>query len=539
MNAGSGTSVLRTTGGTIGIGDNASAQTITIGNTTAGTALAINAGNATTGNINFDSNTLYMDTVNNRVGIGTNAPTNALTLAAGSTIDSIGALTMTTAANGNLALYANGSGVVYLGTGGTGDVNVGTGGTARTITIGNTTGATALTLDSGTGAINIGTSIAKTITIGNTTAGTALAINAGNTTTGNINFDSNTLYVDTVNNRVGIGSTLFTGANSFNAPAFVISGKMISLDPSNNNNRALFGANSTQMYAGLTNDTGTNVKIAYFNMSDTSWSFTSDERLKKNIVTISDGLSVINKLRPVNFDWKDGTGTHQPGFIAQEVQPLIPEAVSEHEENGGMYLGLAKELIIPYLVSAVQEQNGLVFGTGANALQMATSTFPDGLAPALASLSDSAAPLANNAGEKTFAGRFFDRLTAWFGDATNGIGDFFANRVRTKEICVGDTVNGSETCITKTQLDALLAGQNQSVAQTQSPTPKPAPVTTDPVAPPVQEPTVQPVEPAVEPASEPPPTVDSTIKPTPAEQPVVIEETVVVPKPVVEPAPTE
>ena len=71
----------------------------------------------------------------------------------------------------------------------------------------NTTNA--LTLDSGTtGAVDLGTGAnAKTITIGNTTAGTTIAINAGDATTGNINFDSNTLYVDTVNNNVGIGIT--------------------------------------------------------------------------------------------------------------------------------------------------------------------------------------------------------------------------------------------------------------------------------------------------------------------------------------------
>jgi len=70
-----------------------------------------------------------------------------------------------------------------LDSGTTGAINIGTNAFARTITVGNATGASALTLDSGTGAINIGTSIAKTITIGNSTGATALALNSG---TGNI-----------------------------------------------------------------------------------------------------------------------------------------------------------------------------------------------------------------------------------------------------------------------------------------------------------------------------------------------------------------
>ena len=61
--------------------------------------------------------------------------------------------------------------------------------------------------------------------------------------------------------------------------------------------------------------------------------------------------------------------------------------------------------------------------------------------------------------QNSFAGNFFKnlftRITAWLADAANGIGDFFANRVRTKELCVADD-SGAETCITKAKLDALL-----------------------------------------------------------------------------------
>jgi len=70
-----------------------------------------------------------------------------------------------------------------LDSGTTGAINVGTSANAKTITIGNATGATSLVLNAGTGAINIGTSVAKTITIGNSTGATAIALNSG---TGNI-----------------------------------------------------------------------------------------------------------------------------------------------------------------------------------------------------------------------------------------------------------------------------------------------------------------------------------------------------------------
>jgi len=65
--------------------------------------------------------------------------------------------------------------------------------------------------------------------------------------------------------------------------------------------------------------------------------------------------------------------------------------------------------------------------------------------------------------EKTFVGRFYDRIRGWFADATNGISDFFANRVHTQELCVG--TSGNETCITKDKLDYLLGATGASGSQ--------------------------------------------------------------------------
>jgi hypothetical protein len=54
----------------------------------------------------------------------------------------------------------------------------------------------------------------------------------------------------------------------------------------------------------------------------------SDERLKENIQDLPNQLASILALRPVEFDYKDGSG-HQIGFIAQEVQPIFPDLVGE------------------------------------------------------------------------------------------------------------------------------------------------------------------------------------------------------------------
>ena len=62
---------------------------------------------------------------------------------------------------------------------------------------------------------------------------------------------------------------------------------------------------------------------------------TSDEKLKENIVSVSDGsLALVKQLRPVTFDWKDSTrGNNQAGFIAQEVKTVIPKIVNGTEYN--------------------------------------------------------------------------------------------------------------------------------------------------------------------------------------------------------------
>ncbi len=79
----------------------------------------------------------------------------------------------------------------------------------------------------------------------------------------------------------------------------------------------------------LRNPSGTNVVTV-----DTSGNLTaqgnvtaySDARLKTNVNTINDALSIVGKLRGVSFDWKE-TGKHSIGVIAQEVEKVIPEVV--------------------------------------------------------------------------------------------------------------------------------------------------------------------------------------------------------------------
>jgi hypothetical protein len=88
-----------------------------------------------------------------------------------------------------------------------------------------------------------------------------------------------------------------------------------------------------------------------------TWTNASDARLKKNISTISYGLKEVMQLRPVAYRMKSND-EKQVGFIAQEVQKVLPELVSgkEGDVTKGETLGLSYGNLTAVLTKAVQEQ---------------------------------------------------------------------------------------------------------------------------------------------------------------------------------------
>jgi hypothetical protein len=80
---------------------------------------------------------------------------------------------------------------------------------------------------------------------------------------------------------------------------------------------------------------------------------TSDSRLKQNVAVLTYGLSEINALRPVEFNWIDGNAA-SIGFIAQELALVIPEAVAVVDEKTGI-MGVSDSTITPVVVRSIQE----------------------------------------------------------------------------------------------------------------------------------------------------------------------------------------
>jgi hypothetical protein len=78
----------------------------------------------------------------------------------------------------------------------------------------------------------------------------------------------------------------------------------------------------------------------------------SDARKKENVNQYTRGLSEVLQLNPVSFNWKEYNQTEtQYGFIAQEVEQIIPEIVNEDSEG---YKNI-KHAYIPILVNAIKE----------------------------------------------------------------------------------------------------------------------------------------------------------------------------------------
>ena len=120
--------------------------------------------------------------------------------------------------------------------------------------------------------------------------------------------------------------------------------------------------------------------------NSTAYNTSSDYRLKENEVSISDGISRINRLKPYRFNWKKNADKTVDGFFAHEVSGIVPEAITgekdavsedvlyaegdsmpEGKEVGDVktasepiYQGIDQSKLVPLLVAAVQELSAKV-----------------------------------------------------------------------------------------------------------------------------------------------------------------------------------
>jgi hypothetical protein len=95
----------------------------------------------------------------------------------------------------------------------------------------------------------------------------------------------------------------------------------------------------------------------YFNPSTgtlnaTDFNSLSDQRLKENVQDLAVDYDMLNSIRSVSFDWKDN-GKSAYGFIAQELEEVMPELVATNEDNS--YKSVSYVQLIPHLLEAIKD----------------------------------------------------------------------------------------------------------------------------------------------------------------------------------------
>ena len=109
------------------------------------------------------------------------------------------------------------------------------------------------------------------------------------------------------------------------------------------------------------NNAGSLVGFIQCSGSATTFGTTSDYRLKENIAPMTGALDTVLALKPVTYKWKS-TGEGSQGFIAHELQAIVPECVigekdAINEDGSIKPQGIDTSFLVATLTAAIQELN--------------------------------------------------------------------------------------------------------------------------------------------------------------------------------------
>jgi hypothetical protein len=386
----------------------AGSTSITLPATTGGSLLATDA----SGNLNVDNGVLYVDGVNNRIGIGTTSPESLVHIDGNATAfritrgSSIGfAYNTGTAVTDPFRIQSNGGAVdlysavsqpITFSAGTSEKARIDGSGRLLIATTSNTAGSLLQiyqdnNLTSGT--INVTTAGGLTVispsAVANYGAGVwfdhgslRAGIASSRITTGNWGTDlrfythpDSTASQFEIIERMRITSNGNVFINSTSNPALGTEMFGVAAQTSGQVTAAAFTttvntaptvfiantSNTTNAYVmRFTTGTGGNTRgEIYYNGSQLVYATSSDYRLKENVVNFNNGTEIIKQLRPVKYNWIENNN-EDIGFIAHEVQDVFPNAVGGEKDavdDNGKILPQTYDpsKLVPLLTAALQE----------------------------------------------------------------------------------------------------------------------------------------------------------------------------------------
>jgi hypothetical protein len=119
-------------------------------------------------------------------------------------------------------------------------------------------------------------------------------------------------------------------------------------------------------------DTYTGVGSISVSGSSTTYSTSSDYRLKENVLPMTGALATVSALKPVTYKWKVD-GSDGQGFIAHELAEIVPDCVTGEKDEVQSYTdedgneqtrikpqGIDTSFLVATLTAAIQELNAKV-----------------------------------------------------------------------------------------------------------------------------------------------------------------------------------
>ncbi len=241
---------------------------------------------------------------------------------------------------------------------------------SRTLTAPNVSGTIITTGDTGTvtntmlaGSIAY-SKLNLALSIDNDDIATAAAI-AGSKISPNFsaqNVQTSGNYITTAGN-VNVGNTgvLDVGSGTADGVSLRTASSSGCLHASNNGNTVAYFRRRTSDGAVIQfNRDTTSVGTISVTTTATAYNTSSDYRLKENVVPVNDGISRLQQLKPSRFNFIAEPDQTVDGFIAHEVQSIVPEAITGQKdatdsEGNPIYQGIDQSKLVPLLTAALQE----------------------------------------------------------------------------------------------------------------------------------------------------------------------------------------